>query len=263
MNEATPPSSASSPIVEPVATEAAAIPPSEPTAPPPRKVTLYLVRHGQTTFNVEKRLPGQLPDIHLNEEGVRQAEQLSAALQDLPLTTIISSPLERAQETAAIVRRGHDVPMLLDPRLMDTNVARWAGQKIEDLNKTDPAWKLFVQRPTQPPEGIEGFYDVLKRVVAVAEEARHNEAFGNYIMLVAHADVVKLLIAHYLRLPIEGAGWLGIPNASITALAFEGDHGPSVLALNWLSSPGWLRPPLPVEAPTEKKDEHAGSVSSV
>lgn len=234
----TPPDQASPNLADPAAQVAA----SE-TASPPRQVTLYLVRHGQTAFNVEKRLPGQLPDIHLNDEGVRQAEQLSAALHDLPLTTVISSPLERARETAEIVRGGRDVPLRLEPRLMDTDVGRWAGQKIDDLNKDDPAWKAFTQHPTQPPPGIEGFYAVLQRVVAVAEEARHDEALGHAIMLVAHADVVKLLITHYLQLPIEGAGWLHIPNASITTLAFTGDHAPSVLALNWLPAPGWLRPP--------------------
>ncbi len=220
-------------------------PATEAATPPPRKVTLYLVRHGQTPFNVEHRLPGHLPDIHLNDEGVRQAEQLAAAVREMPLTAVVSSPLERARETAEIVLRGRDVSLSFDPRLMDTDVARWAGQKIEDLNKSDPAWQQFARRPTQPPEGAEGFYQVSARVVAVAEDARHNAALGDFVMLVAHADVLKLIITHYLRLPIEGAHWLQVPNASITALSFVGEHDPSVLALNWLPAPTWLRPTMP------------------
>ena len=210
-----------------------------------RKVTLYLVRHGQTTYNVEKRLPGQLPGVALNDEGVRQAERLGEALRDLPVSAVISSPLERAQRTAEIVMSGRDMPILFDDRLMDTNVGRWAGQVIDDLNKNDPAWVRFVRHPTEPPEGIEGFYDVSQRVVAVAEEARHRNDLGDGIMLVAHADIIKLLICHYLRLPVEGVSWLGVPNASITALQFEGDRDPEMLALNWLPSPAWLRPPPP------------------
>ncbi len=226
--------------------------PGDAHGPPPRTVTLYLVRHGQTQYNVEHRLPGQLPGISLTEEGRRQAAELGKALADMPLTAVISSPLERARETAEILLGARDVSLTLDPRLMDTNVGRWAGAKIDDLAKSDPEWKQFAHRPTAPPEGIEGFYHVLQRVVAVAEEARHAEALGEFIMLVAHADVVKLLISHYLRLPIEGAGWLHIPNASITALEFVGDSGPSALALSWLPSPAWLRPappPTPSAAP--------------
>jgi hypothetical protein len=52
-----------------------------------------------------------------------------------------------------------------------------------------------------------------------------------------------------LRLPIEGTPWLHIPNASLTALAFEGDRDPHVIALNWLPNPSWLRPaPAPETA---------------
>jgi broad specificity phosphatase PhoE len=219
---------------------------SEPTtAPPPRKVTLYLVRHGQTDYNVQHRLPGHLPDIHLNAEGERQAQQLAEAVREMPLTAVVSSPLERARETAQIVLGGRDVPMRFDDRLMDTDVARWAGQKIDDLNKSDPDWQRFAKRPTQPPEGAEGFYQVLARVSAAAEDARHDASLGDFVMLVAHADVLKLIITHYLRLPIEGAHWLQVPNASITALSFEGERDPSVLALNWLPAPAWLRPSVP------------------
>jgi probable phosphoglycerate mutase len=225
-------------------------------APTQRKVTLYLVRHGQTPYNVEKRLPGQLANIHLTEEGIRQAEQLGEALRAMPLTAIVSSPLERAQETAAIVRRAHPTtPLVLEPRLMDTDVGRWSGAQMDELSKSDPDWQRFAHRPTQPPEGIEGFYAVSARVVAAAEAARHNEELGDFIMLVAHADVIKLIITHYLRLPIEGAGWLHIPNASITVLAFSGERDPSVVALNWLPSPSWLRPAPPSPPTTNDPKE--------
>lgn len=223
--------------------------PTEPT-PPPRSVTLYLVRHGQSTFNTEKRLPGQLPDIHLTAEGQHQAQKLGEAVREMPLTAVISSPLDRARETAELVLSGRDVPLLFEPRLMDTDVGRWSGQIIDDLYKNDPEWVQFVRRPTHPPDGIEGFYQVLSRIVAAAEAARHNEQLGDAIMLVAHADVVKLLICHYLRLPIEGTSWLHIPNASLTALAFVGDQGPSVVALNWTPSPDWLRPAAPADNTT-------------
>jgi broad specificity phosphatase PhoE len=212
---------------------------------PLRIVTLYLVRHGQTTFNVEHRLPGQMPGVLLSDEGRRQAMSLAESLRDLPLTTIITSPLERARDTATIVRGQHDIPIIEDPRLMDTDVGPWAGQTVAELDKIDPRWKAFLRHPTQPPEGIEGWYSVLERVVAAAETARHDQSLGDHIMLVAHADVIKLLIVHYLHLPIEGTPWLWVTNASVTSLTFTGDRGPELKALNWTPSPDWLRPSPP------------------
>lgn len=231
--------------IERVMSEATTVPSTTESAPPPRKATLYLVRHGQTTYNVEHRLPGQLPGIHLNETGVRQAEELAQAIRELPLTAVVTSPLERARETAEILIQGRDVPVRLEPRLMDTDVGPWAGQLIDDLKKTTPAWNQFVQHPTVPPPGVEGFYTMLERVVAAAESARHASDLGDYVMLVAHADVIKLIVAHYLRLPIEGASWFWVPNASVTTLVFEGERDPAVAALNWTPNPAWLRPAPP------------------
>ncbi|GCE17496.1 histidine phosphatase family protein [Dictyobacter kobayashii] len=70
------------------------------------KQTLLIVRHGQTTWNVEHRLPGQLPGVALNETGRQQAARLAQALQVLPLSAIISSPLERAYNTAEYLAQG-------------------------------------------------------------------------------------------------------------------------------------------------------------
>jgi len=145
---------------------------SEAPKTPPRRVTLYLVRHGQTYFNIEKRLPSQLPGVALTDEGKHQAEQLAAAIREMPLTAIVTSPLERARDTAQIAGHYHDVPLREDPRLMDTDVGPWSGQIIGDVEKSDPAWGRFVRRPTQPPPGIEGFYQVLTRVVAAAVSSK-------------------------------------------------------------------------------------------
>src|SRR5579883_2866796 len=61
------------------------------------KRTLLFIRHGQTTWNVENRLPGQLPGVPLTDQGRQQAARLAEALSVLPISAIISSPLERAR----------------------------------------------------------------------------------------------------------------------------------------------------------------------
>lgn len=210
---------------------------------PPRLV--LLVRHGQTTYNVEQRLPGQLTGVALTEEGRRQAYQAAVALAAVPLSAVISSPLERARDTAEILARGWGIAIREDPRLMDTDVPRWAGKKIDEVAKEDPAWRAFLDNPLDPPEGAESFTSVQQRAVAVVEDALRDPALGNYIALVAHADVIKLIVAHYTGVPATGARFLSVANASLSALAFSEKDPPHLLAMNWTPTPGWLVPPLP------------------
>lgn len=225
--------------------------PDAATSPTPAKTRfLLLVRHGQATFNVEGRLPGQLPGIPLTDEGRRQAHRAAIALAALPLSMIIASPLERAAETAEIIARGWGVPVRTDPRLMDTNVGHWAGQKIDDIARSDPAWKVFVANPDEPPAGVESFSSVQARAVAVAREALADPANGDYIVLVAHGDVVKLILAQYMNTPIPCVPYLTVSNASISGLAFTGDAPPHVLATNWTADPRWLVAPATPVSPT-------------
>ncbi len=205
------------------------------------KRKLLLIRHGQATFNVEHRLPGQLPNIPLTEEGRRQAQQTGEALTGLPIGTIITSPLERARETAALVAQQRDIPIQIDPELADTDVGKWAGMNYNELSKNDKEWQTYVRHSTSAPPGVESGLDVQARAVRAAERARRAPDLGEYVVLVAHADVLKLIIAYYTGIPAEYSHFLSIDNASVTVLAFgEHEHPPAILALNWTPSPGWL-----------------------
>jgi len=228
---------------------------SDKPATPPKSRVLLLVRHGQSTYNVEGRLPGQLPGIPLTDEGRRQAHRAAVALSALPLSAIISSPLERAAETAEIIARGWGLTVRTDPRLMDTNVGHWAGQKIDEIAKSDPAWKVFVANPDEPPPGVESFSEVQKRAVAVAREALADPNNGDYIVLVAHGDVVKLILAQYMNTPIPCVPFLAIGNASISGMAFTGDSPPQILATNWTPDPRWLVAPAAPAAPIPEASE--------
>ncbi len=133
------------------------------------KQILLIIRHGESTWNAEGLLPGQLEGIALTDKGRQQAAALADALSALPLSAIISSSLERARETAAIIAQGRDLPIQLEPRLMDTDVGRWAGKKHDELSKTDPEWKAYVQNPTVAPEGVETFPMVQRRALEAVE----------------------------------------------------------------------------------------------
>src|SRR5947209_10325062 len=164
------------------------------------KQTLLLIRHGQTSWNVEHRLPGQIPGVELNETGRQQAARLADALTVLPISTIISSPLERARDTAEIIAQPHKLEIQYEPDLMDLDLGYWSGINYDELSKNDPEWKAFVRDPTAGPEGVETFPQLQERVVAAVERWRKQDSTGAYLAFVAHADVVKLLIAYYTGL---------------------------------------------------------------
>jgi probable phosphoglycerate mutase len=221
-------------------------------AKPPRLV--MLVRHGETTYNVERRLPGQLPGVALTDEGRRQAHRTAVALSNLPLSAVVASPLERARETGEIIARGWALPVRTDPRLLDTDIGAWAGKVIDDLNKADPNWKAFVEHPSEPPAGVEGFPQVQARAVAAVEDILRDESLGSYIVVVAHADVVKLILAHYTRMHIQAVRYVSVGTASISALAFQGEQPPHILGVNWTPLPDWLAP-SPARPPTRDADQ--------
>lgn len=211
----------------------------------PMKQILLFIRHGQTTWNVDHRLPGQLPGVPLNDTGRQQAARLAEALTVLPISAIISSPLERARDTAAYLAQGRDLEIQLEPALMDTDIGPWAGQKIEDISKNDPAWKEYVKDPTVAPEGVETFPQVQRRVVSAIESWRSQDHVGSYLAFVAHADVIKLLVAHYAGLEVARAGTLFIDNASVSLVEVEKDQPPHVVSIGWSPHPGWLKSPTP------------------
>ncbi len=234
------PESANGAHPAPVSADAAA--PRAPDQRPPARLVI-LVRHGETTYNVERRLPGQLAGVALTDEGRRQAQRAAVALSGLPISAVVASPLERARATAEILARGWALPVRTDPRLMDTDVGSWSGALVDDLNKHDPAWKAFVEHPNQPPAGVEGFEAVRARAVAAVEDALKDAATGNYLVVVAHADIIKLILAHYTAMETEAARFIAIGNCAISALALTGEAMPHLLAINWTAAPGWLMPP--------------------
>jgi broad specificity phosphatase PhoE len=210
--------------------------------PTPRRIVL--VRHGQSTYNVEGRLPGQLPHVVLTDLGRRQAHQAAVALAASPLSAVISSPLERAYDTAQIIARGWGLEVRTDARLTDTDVGEWAGLKLDELSKAAPDWKRFVLEGAFAPPGGESLNSVMARSVAAVEDLRRDDSAGELIVLVAHADVIKFIIGHYQGISTEVAARMQVANASLSALRFDGEGTPQVLAINWTAAPTWLLPPL-------------------
>ena len=87
---------------------------------------LYLIRHGETEWNVKRRFQGR-SDIPLNEEGRRLARITAQALVGVPFSRIYTSPLKRAYETAMIIKGERDIPVIEEPRIIEISFGEYEG----------------------------------------------------------------------------------------------------------------------------------------
>jgi broad specificity phosphatase PhoE len=165
--------------------------------------TLYLVRHGETPWNVEGRYQGQL-DPPLTEKGRQQAETTADQLAKLGIEAIYSSDLARAQQTALALVNRTGLPLRLDPRLREIHQGDWQGVLIGDIRanwpeeihgwETDP-WQY------QPPGG-ESLQQLQTRVLAAISEitARHPTGI---IAVFSHKLPIALLKIQYQGHPAQ------------------------------------------------------------
>lgn len=209
---------------------------------------LLLIRHGENDYVKTGKMAGHIPGVHLNERGQKQAQALGEALKDVPIKSIYSSPLERAMETAEPIATSHSLQIIQEPNLKDANIGKWQGKSIRALRLTN-AWKVVQHSPSrfQFPEG-ESFVDLQTRLVNVLEGIirKHNKP-KDIVAVVFHADPIKLVVSHFLGLPLDHFQRLSCDTGSLTAI-YAGEMGANLLKLN-------QRPPFDF-LQTDKKNSH-------
>lgn len=100
------------------------------------KKTIYIFRHGQTDYNMSRRVMGQL-DIPLNETGRTQAIELANKISEEPIQAIYTSPLLRAKQTAQILADKIGIPIIPDKRLMERNNGKLQGHIVHGTDNPD------------------------------------------------------------------------------------------------------------------------------
>lgn len=161
---------------------------------------LYIIRHGETAWNKEKRLQGQR-DIMLNKEGVRLAEETAKGLKDVAFDLVISSPLIRAKQTAELVMAGRSLPMITDKRIIELSFGDWEGECVTD-SKILPADYVenFHNHPLQcmRAPGGESFWDVRKRTKDFYQSLISNQAYKDATILIStHGAAGRCLLANF------------------------------------------------------------------
>lgn len=160
--------------------------------------TVLFIRHGRTQANTDGILAGWTPGVVLDETGRGQAEALAARLAPVPLTAVVSSPLERTVETMDIALAGRDLPRHLDDRLGECRYGAWTGQSLKSLAK-DPLWGAVQSHPSSVvfPEG-ESMADMQHRAVAAVRDWNDRLGADAVYAVVSHGDVIKACLADAL-----------------------------------------------------------------
>ncbi|MFI6580397.1 histidine phosphatase family protein [Embleya sp. NPDC050493] len=172
-----------------------------------RRVLLW--RHGQTTWNVERRFQGQT-DIPLTDEGLAQARRSARLLAALRPDAIVASDLTRAVDTAAELARLVDVPVILDPALRETYAGEWQGLTNREIEETFPE-QFAAWRRGEPVRrgGGELESEVAERMAEAIGLAVEKLPEDGTLVVVSHGGAIRCGLGAMLGLPRETWSALG------------------------------------------------------
>jgi len=155
---------------------------------------VYLVRHGETDWNRKEIYQGQ-EDIPLNEKGKKEARNLALTLKGIEISSIYSSDLKRAKETAEIIAKSLGIQTVIyKESLREMNFGEWTGKSVFEMEENSALFQLWSKDPwnISPPEG-ETLKELASRVRKEAEEIflKH---YGQNVLVVTHAGPIKAII---------------------------------------------------------------------
>lgn len=219
--------------------------------------TVILVRHGRTTANASGVLAGRTAGVKLDETGRTQARRAGERLAPVPLTAVVSSPLERCRQTArAIVEQQQGTPAVaIDKGIVECDYGDWQGGKLSELAKDD-LWKVVQSQPSAVTfPGGESLPTMQSRSVAAirrhdtAIEAEHG-AKAVWVA-VSHGDIIKSILADALGMHLDLFQRIHVDPASVSIVRYASGR-PTVLASNTHAGDlSWLVPDPADDSPDD------------
>jgi broad specificity phosphatase PhoE len=183
---------------------------------------LWLVRHGSTVWNQQRRFFGHT-DIPLSPEGQLQARWLAGCLADRSLSAIYASDLLRASETAAIIARGHArlLPVQTMAAWRELDFGAWEGLTYDEVRAQFPGQLDFLQNPPAgSPPGGESLVQLEQRIMdGLTSILATNETSSNGdIVIVSHAGPLRMLLHLLLGMPMARQWQFELATGSLSAL---------------------------------------------
>jgi probable phosphomutase (TIGR03848 family) len=206
--------------------------------------TVLLVRHGLTA-TTGQLLTGWTPGVNLDERGQAQAKALAARLARLPLAAVVSSPLERCQQTAEAITAARgggsglvagapltDGPVT-DDRVGECRYGDWTGKPLKELEK-DPLWPVVQAHPSAvrfPGAEGESMLDMQHRAVSAVREWNDKLGKDATYVVCSHGDVIKAIVADSLGLHLDQCQRIVADPCSLTVIRYT-PLRPFLLRLN-------------------------------
>jgi broad specificity phosphatase PhoE/ribonuclease HI len=199
---------------------------SAPTGSP---TVAMLLRHGETPLSVEKRFSGR-GDIALTERGEAQAAAAAGRLAGSGIDVIVSSPLRRAQQTAAAVAEAAGLEVTVDAGFVETDFGQWEGSSLREVSKTSPAEvRAWLDDPRVAPPGGESMVATAARVAAARDRVM-SEHPAKTVLIVTHVTPIKMMLRDALDAPMNAVYRLHLDLASLSIVDWFAES-PSVVRL--------------------------------
>jgi probable phosphomutase (TIGR03848 family) len=185
--------------------------------------TVLLVRHGRTAANTSGVLAGWTPGVGLDDTGREQVAALAKRLGPVPLTAVVTSPLQRCEETtAALLADRTDVPVHRDERFGEVRYGDWTGGELKTLAK-DPLWRVVQSHPsavTFPGDDGEAMSAMQQRAVAAVRGWNEQLGADAVYVVVSHGDVIKAVLADALGLHLDQFQRIMVGPASLSVVHY-------------------------------------------
>ena len=197
---------------------------------------IIFLRHGQAENNTNRVLAGRRPGVPLTLTGLEQSEKIAKFLKPFNISTIYSSPIERAKKTAEIVSEHNSLEIKTDERLIELDMGKFTGMPYDEIfEKHGNVFLKFYEGDLEiAHNGVETFVQLKKRILDMVDYVirEHND---ENVLLVTHMDPIKALISTIMGLKANSLFELIIENASLTV--FKEEQGKlTISAINVMDS---------------------------
>lgn len=185
-------------------------------------MTAFLVlRHAQHDW-VGRGIAGRQPDVSLNEEGRRQAQELVQRLANVPIDLIVCSPQPRTHQTAQPIAAARGLTIETHAGIDEVDMGDWVGMSFQQLEALGAPWRHWCEhRGSAHPPGGEAFVDVPRRAMAALRDIHQAHPDAN-VLVVSHGDVIKSMVAAVLKMSLDDLETFDIQPASATRIRMQG-----------------------------------------
>lgn len=191
---------------------------------------LYITRHGETEWNLEKRMQGW-KDSSLTQKGTEDAIKLGESMKNIDFSCIYSSSSPRTLRTSELIRGDRDINIIPVDDLREMNLGDWEGKTADEAARMDKeGQKSFWETPhLYVPKSGESYFEVRERATKAINKIIQSHETGN-VLIVTHAIIVKTIMSHFKSLPVERL-WENpfIHGTSLSIVEVLGDRATAVV----------------------------------